>query len=317
MPNTQLVNGGGTSPTYTRRVFYTGTDTLYEGYALCYNFDAADQTPEGLTTNGCGTAITLADSLVDTPARRLQVEKPTWKNSAHFAGVISNKSSGTTGPGWVEINMPGSVCNIYTYANCDHTNGTTETLNTGQFLTFTCEQYYFRYSGFPGCGSALILGDVDRSTTAGLCMSELMTGVASGGVQVIESVHMVDAGVASLGGSIYVSPVGWTVNVSADAAFTAAASTLGLGAALGSLVAENTRKGFRNVVCLSAVFNAFEIGVSDCQRNCLQSIAVGGSTTISGLLDTASLRGEGAVFEWSGVRWVQTERLGAATLYTT
>jgi hypothetical protein len=112
MPITQAVHGGGTSPTQRRRVYYTGTDTLKEGYALCYNFDATDVTAENLT-------LSQADSLVETPARRLQVEKPTINNSTHFAGVVSQKFTDFTGPGWIEINMPGSVCNIWAGANCD------------------------------------------------------------------------------------------------------------------------------------------------------------------------------------------------------
>jgi hypothetical protein len=113
MPITQAVHGGGTAPTLTRRVYYTGSDELLEGYALCYNYDASDVTAENLTLS--------AGVAEECPARRLQVEKPSVNNCVHFAGVVSNKhASGFTGPGWVEINMPGSICNIYAAANVDH-----------------------------------------------------------------------------------------------------------------------------------------------------------------------------------------------------
>ena len=199
MPITQAVNGGGTSPTYTRRVYYIGTDELLEGYALCYNFDASDVSAENLTLS--------AGVAEECPARRLQVEKPSVNNCVHFAGVVSNKSAGVTGPGWVEINLPGSVCNIYAAASVDH--GATGTgMNTGQMLTFSTDQYYFKYTGVPGSGSAIVLQDVDRSTTNGLVMAELQTGMPSGGFQLVTSAHT--AGVISDGGVLSIAPFGVT-----------------------------------------------------------------------------------------------------------
>ena len=202
---TQAVHGGGTSPTISRRVYYIGTDTLYEGYALCYNFDSYDQSAEGISTH-----INTGDFGVDdaSPARRIQVEKPSINNCVHFAGVVSEKSDGVTGPGWVEIYLPGSVCNIYAYASADH--GSTGTgMNTGQTLTFTANQYYFQRTGLPGSGSAIVLQDVDRSSTAGLCQAELMTGPPSGGVQIVASTET--TGVVSAGGALCIAPFGVTV----------------------------------------------------------------------------------------------------------
>ena len=199
MPITQAVNGGGTSPTYTRRVYYIGTDELLEGYALCYNFDASDVSPENLALS--------AGVDEECPARRLQVEKPSVNNCAHFAGTVSNKSAGVTGPAWVEINLPGSVCNIYADASADH--GTTGTgMNSGQMLTFTLNQYYFQRTGLPGTGSAIVLQDVDRSTTNGVVMAELCTGDPSGGVQIVGSTDA--AAVISAGGVLCIAPFGVT-----------------------------------------------------------------------------------------------------------
>lgn len=194
------VHGGGVVPAITERVYYTGSDTLLEGYALCYNFDASDVSAENLTLS--------AGVDEECSARRLQVEKPNLNNCVHFAGVVSAKSAGMVGPGWLEINKPGSVCNIYCNASADH--GTTGTaMNSGQILTFTLDSYSFVYQGVGGSGAAMVLQDVDRSTTAGLVMAELMTGMPSGGAQVISSLHT--TGVVSAGGVVCIAPFGVTI----------------------------------------------------------------------------------------------------------
>lgn len=205
MPTMQVVHGGGATPYVTQRVYYIGSDTLKEGYALCYNFDSYDQSAEALSTH-----LNTGDYGVDdfSPARRIQVEKPSLNNCAHFAGTVSEKGEGLVGPCWVEINLPGSVCNIYAYANADH-GSTGVGMNTGQTLTFTTGQYYFRYTGLPGMGSATVLQDVDRSTTAGLVMAELQVGPPSGGVQVVASTET--TGVVSAGGVLCIAPFGVTV----------------------------------------------------------------------------------------------------------
>jgi len=213
------IHGGGLAPQHTMRVYYTGSDKLLEGYALCFNFDASDVSAENLTLS--------AGIDEECSARRLQVEKPNLNNCVHFAGVVSARSNGFTGPGWIEINRPGSVCNIYAYTVSDIVDhGSTGTgMNSGQILTFELDQYYFRYAGNSGSGSAIVLQDVLR-TTAGLVMAELMTGTPSGGVQTITSLHT--TGVISVGGVVCIAPFGLTVLTSVgltalavDAALTA------------------------------------------------------------------------------------------------
>lgn len=290
MPITQAVHGQGTSPTFTRRVYYTGSDTLYEGYALCYNFDARDVTGENLT-------LSQADSLTDTPARRIQVEKPSVNNSFHFAGTVSNKSSGFTGPGFVEINMPGSVCNIYAAANCDHEGSSG--VQSGQILSFSPGSYLFTYAGMPGAGSAVILGDVDRSSANGLVMAELMTGVSSGGVQTIVSTDMSAGGTVSAGGSILtakitnfgVTQVGVTAGATADITYT----QTGDGTYIGQ------QKVYKLVNALSS--NDFAVTISQCVRTISNGISTGDVTFD---LDGA---GETLVCNWIGNGWqtFQTE----------
>ena len=252
----QSVHGGGMTPLITQRVYYTGTDTLYEGYALCYNFDAYHVSAENLNAS-----LWNLDTAVSEPcsARRIQVEKPSLNNCVHFAGTVSAKSNGVTGPGWVEICLPGSTCNVYVNADCDHGSSGVG-MNTGQTLTFTIDQYYFKYTGVPGTGSALILQDVDRSTTAGLAMAELMTGPPSGGYQVVASTHFSTAVVVSTGGAVCVAPFG-TTGVS-SAAFTTLDLTAALTANLTAADAEWIGQTKRFELLTSVGANGFVITIS-------------------------------------------------------
>lgn len=178
------------------RVFYRGTDTLKEGYALCFNFDALDVDAE----NNALTSIDVGEEFWND-ARRIMVEKPAEGNKIHFAGVVSQKSNGVTGPGWVEIHRPGSICNIYAFANCDH-GASGITTNTGQYVTFCPGKYYFMDGGFDGEGAATVLQDVDRSTTPGPVMAELQIGRPSCGFQVVHLLSTATAGAISVSLSV-------------------------------------------------------------------------------------------------------------------
>jgi hypothetical protein len=327
MPITQYTDGGGVTPSLTRRVYYTGTDTLNEGYALCYNFDAADQSAEGFTTGGDGTTISLADSIVPTAARRIQVERPTFKNAAHFAGVVSEKSDGTAGPGWVEINLPGSICNIFVTVSADHVwanDINSSGMNTGQMVTFTtdnsasaAENYAFKYQGLPGCGSAIILGTVDRSSTSGKVQAELMTGPQSGGVQEIRASSQTSAHIAemlsatdavmSIGGSIAFTPFGVTMlNASEiDAALTAT-SSLGNspGNTSGAKLAVGAKKAFRSAQTCDTVAPLTVTLSGNIQNQAIISLLGLPAESMSLLI--GSTTSDCAVFEWNGVSWVNT-----------
>lgn len=96
-----------------KRVYYEGTDTLLEGYLLCYNYDTTtdrdgDTIAEGSQCNG----------------RYLKVEKPSTNNANFFAGVVAAESANKVGPCEITIIEPTSVIiPVYTDVNC--TNGTT------------------------------------------------------------------------------------------------------------------------------------------------------------------------------------------------
>ena len=179
-----MIHGGG-APVLTESVYYTGTDTLLEGYALCYDFNAADVNQENATQEaGTDDGVIIPDVGEEyfNSARRLLVEKPAEGNKIHFAGIVAKESDGVTGPGWVKIHKPGSICNVYCYSNCDH-EGTAPTAS-GQKIALVVGQYYMMDGPcFPGKGAATVLQDIDRSSTAGLVMAELDNGpLPSGGI---------------------------------------------------------------------------------------------------------------------------------------
>jgi len=175
---------GGGAPQMMTEVYYTGTDTLYTGYNLCFDFNAADVNSENqtLTTTSVGgitgDGIDVGEEFWNS-ARRILVEKPQEGNKLHYAGAVAEESSGTAGPGWVKINRPGSVCKVYVYSDIDSEDAAAT--NSGQLVTIVPGQYYMRSGAYPGSGSAMTLQDVSKATTAGTVMAELQTGAPSGG----------------------------------------------------------------------------------------------------------------------------------------
>lgn len=72
------------------RVYFTGTDTLVTGMALCFDSNS--------TTGG---TITTAQT-----DRSYSVEKPADGNLRQFAGLVDISSNGVTGPAWINIARP-------------------------------------------------------------------------------------------------------------------------------------------------------------------------------------------------------------------
>lgn len=143
-------------------VWFGGSTALSEGQGVCYNYDY-------------GTA-TVADG-----RRFNRVELPSITNARFFAGVAAKNYSAKTGGQLIEINTPGSLCNVLSKAST--------TLGVGRL---TCEAGgtyagYFRLAGFPGEGTVVPLQTVDRSETAGKCQAYLETGEPSGLVEVVST----------------------------------------------------------------------------------------------------------------------------------
>lgn len=165
-------------------LWYESNAALNEGEAVCYNHDYT----------GLG-----ADTF---DGRRLnRVETPSTSNAQYFAGVAARAYSAKSGGQMIEVNGPGSVCNVWLNAPA------TSTINVGFFTFDVTSDYegFFRYQGLPGRGSAIPLQTVDRSETAGLCMAKLMDGPESGGLEVVPLVATGAIGTLMIGGTTLIT----------------------------------------------------------------------------------------------------------------
>jgi hypothetical protein len=172
-------------------VWFAGTTALLEGQAVCYDYDY-------------GTA-----SAYDAK-RTNRVELPSQANAQWFAGVAARNYTAQSGGQFIEINAPGSTCNVLSKAST--------TLGAGR-LTFEVGGSlagYFRYSGNQGAGSCIPLQTVDRSTTAGKCLARLEVGSQSGGVEVVTPTA--GANVFMVGGVTLIA----AADIASDATFTLA-----------------------------------------------------------------------------------------------
>jgi len=236
-------------------VWFTGATALLEGQAVCYDYDY-------------GTA-TAYDA-----KRTNRVELPSITNARWFAGVAARNYAAQANGQFVEINAPGSTCNILSKAST--------TIGVGR-LTFECGGTYagyFRYQGFEGAGSAVPLQTVDRSSTAGKCLARLEVGSQSGGVEVVTLAAAGGATVCMVGGVSYI--VG--TSISADATFTLADGTL-----------SGQRKAF-SVITTAVTTNNFVVTVT----SGIQGIANAVPTTALATI-TMNALAEETVLEWAGV----------------
>lgn len=95
--------------TALKRVYYTGSDALLPGYALCYDRDEITATDEN--DDAIGVAAV-------SWGRHAWVEKPATGNLHNFAGIVA-PGSAKTGPGWIDIvEADGHSCEPYTTENC-------------------------------------------------------------------------------------------------------------------------------------------------------------------------------------------------------
>ena len=148
------------SDTISAFVWTAETGAIKEGQGFCYNWNY-------------GTAA-------DYDARRTNfVELPTILNAQFFAGVAARPYSANSGGQFIEIFLPGSTCNIWSYQN--NTIGVGRT--TCQAGTGAATAGHWTVTGFPGRGSAIPLQTINRATVAGLCMAYLEDGEESGLVE--------------------------------------------------------------------------------------------------------------------------------------
>ena len=131
-----------------KAVYYTGADTLQEGYLLCYDADR-------------GTAGNV-DHL-----RAVNVEKPADGNLDDFAGVVDEGFAGLTGPAFIKIHVPtadGQKVKIWV-------NKSVVVDDTDLYLT--SGSYAASNSGRKHIGKAM--QTVDRSTAAGPAQALLIS----------------------------------------------------------------------------------------------------------------------------------------------
>jgi hypothetical protein len=244
-------------------VWFEGATALKEGQGVCYNWDY-------------GTA-TAKDG-----RRYNRVELPTILNARYFAGVAARDYTAKSGGQFIEINIPGSVCNIL----C----ATTSSIGVG---VLTCEAGgtyagYFRYAGFQGEGSAVPLQTVVGTTSAPLvCLAKLQEGVPSGLVEVVTAAVIGGAITCMVGGVSYLTTVGAAEFTTAHATFTMADGTI-----------SGLRKKFYCLVECGATYD-FIVTVN--------GIQVDGSTALQTLiLDDVA---DEDTLEWTG-DWYEKGRVG-------
>lgn len=137
----------------TKRVYYTGGDTLQEGYLLCYNRDST-------STGGSAGAADLA--------RAYEVEKPAAGNLKYFAGVVGAEDAGKTGPCWISLiepqPNPGRLVMVHSDQDC--TLGSTR-------LAAVADSYAAGAAGPSAVAVATAMQTVNRSGTAGAVLAQL------------------------------------------------------------------------------------------------------------------------------------------------
>jgi hypothetical protein len=125
------------------------------------------------------------------------VNAPSATNNNAFAGIVVQAYAANAAGQWIEIYESGSICQVYTNQNC--------TIGENNYITCRCDATLpgvFGAYGLMGKGTARVLQTVDRSSTAGLVLAELMDGEESGLNQVLAP--------AAAGGALTLSVNGLT-----------------------------------------------------------------------------------------------------------
>ncbi len=147
-----------------KRVYYTGTDTLQPGYALCYDRDNITAEARGPGFHLGSTVLAQGAALAagyTSYARHTFVEKPASGNLKDFAGFVSDSDAGIVGPAWIDIIEPAALPR----GNHVHTDVST-TANT-TFLSLQAASYALGDTQ-DGPIVAKALQTRDRSSVAGL-----------------------------------------------------------------------------------------------------------------------------------------------------
>jgi hypothetical protein len=169
-----VVQGGESKYRIEEYIFTpsTTTDKVYEGYAVCFNYDAVDDYQNETTTEQTFTraAVTLAEGSQDFDARVRTVEKPAASNLHAFAGIVHRSSDGASNGDTIKVMVPiNGVIPCHTDLNC--VNGQTLFAIKSGSYNITDPVYGGSTTPFRVIGVAA--ETIDRSSTAGLCLGRI------------------------------------------------------------------------------------------------------------------------------------------------
>lgn len=247
-------------------LWFNADTALKEGQGVCYDYNY-------------GTAA-------DYDARRFNhVEVPTILNAQYFAGVAARPYAAVIGGQFIEIFLPGSICNIWTTVDTVIGVGTLTVqaagANAGMFTSAI---------GLEGRGTA----EVMQTVTAGsgsLAMARLQDGPESGLQETVV--------IATAGGAVTGWMIGGTTTLDLTALTDADATIVLADAAKGP----GQRKAF--YVSANAAANNVVITVTS---GTLWAGTALSTITMDGLTDLTSL-------EWSGLgagaTWVVRANVGS------
>jgi hypothetical protein len=160
-----------------KKVFFTGSTAVTQGYGVCYDKDYDDGTDD-------------ADAVDAWGKRDKAVAAPTTTNNNAFAGVAVRSYTAVTGGQWIDIYEPGSNCLVYIVDNSatiGENNYVTclggSSANAGKFTATPLP--------FMGKGVARVMQTL---TEAGLALAELIDGEESGLVEIIPTATLTAGG---------------------------------------------------------------------------------------------------------------------------
>jgi len=161
-----LVTWGIDEQAVRKTVYYEGTNTIYEGMPVCYNFDTTDNWTGASVASGVATETGTTAEGYHNEGKFIRVEDVSATNGNAFAGVVAmGQNVGKAGPKTVDIYVPnGAIVPVRT--NLSTTVGVTP-------LAINTSEQSLTSPHSAGQIVAIAWETVDRSSTAGLCLAKL------------------------------------------------------------------------------------------------------------------------------------------------
>jgi len=144
-----------------KRVYYEGTDTVYEGMALCYNQDTTDNWTGYEAGDSAETGTTAEGN--QNEGKYIRVEKPAAANLPFFAGFVAGTGeTGKAGPCSLDIFVPnGSVVQV---------RGTDSSTIGEKAYVVSGDYEIANVAAESSVCIGVFMETVDRSTTEGLVL---------------------------------------------------------------------------------------------------------------------------------------------------